>query len=359
MQNVYMGLDVEDFIFSENSTGFEDPAYAVSDEELNEFGVIECVEDADVACYRIALENEQNYNAIMTAMLTREYSVLESTGSEMVYEAGKIKEFFGWIKKQIQKFWAKVQGVFKKVMDTIGSIVLSNKAFIKKYRSVQGAMKKPADGAKFEGYEFGNLEIYYEKLADAVAIESKKEINESLRDASMKDADRKEKRAFTDEVKNHYRGILIGASGGVSTSDYDEQLRLKLYGSAQPVKIALKDFKTLLDELESAKDVKKDAQDGYKEAQKSIKKFLKNVKECEDKLSGKAAEQGAKNAKFISEMVNFALNTMSQALSVQTRAITAKATQDRKMANYYVRGQQKSVNASAIEEDLGLNVTLV
>ena len=295
----------------------------------------------------------------MTAMLTREYSVLESTGSEMVYEAGKIKEFFGWIKKQIQKFWAKVQGVFKKVMDTIGSIVLSNKAFIKKYRSVQGAMKKPAEGKQFEGYNFGDLEIYYERLADQVATESKKEINAVLKSTDMKDMDRKEKRSLTDALKDGMRGVLIGAGAAVSSSDYDERLRTKLYGSAQPVKIKLKDFKTLLDELESAKDVKKDAQEGYKEAQKSVKKFLKTVKECEDKISGKAAENASKNAKFVSELVNFALNTMSQALSVQTRAITAKAVQDRKMANYYVRGQEKSVNASAIDEDLALNVTLV
>lgn len=359
MQNVYMGLDVEDFIFSENSTGFEDAEFTVSDEELNEFGVIECTEDADVACYRIALENEQNYNAIMTAMLTREYSVLESTGEEMVYEAGKIKEFFGWIKKQIQKFWAKVQGVFKKVMDTIGSIVLSNKSFVKKYRSLQGSMKKPADGKQFEGYNFGNLEIYYEKLAADMTTKSKDLITKDLTWGGHEGADRKEKRAITDEAKNHYRGILIGENGSVSAADYDEKLKVKLYGSAQPVKIALKDFKSLLDELETAKDAKKDAQDSYKEAQKSIKAYLKLVKECESKLSGDQAKLAAEGSKRISEMVNFGLNIMSQALSVQTRAITAKATQDRKMANYYVRGQQKSVNASAIEEDLGLNVTLV
>ena len=358
MQNVYMGLDVEDFIFSENSTGFDDAdsEYAVSDEELNEFGVIECTEDPDVACYRIALENEQNYNAIMTAMLTREYGVLESTGSEMVYEAGKIKEFFGWIKKQIQKFWAKVQGVFKKVMDTIGSIVLSNKAFVKKYRAVQSSIKRPAGEKEFQGYKFGNLEIYYEKLANVISSKSKEEITADLTSGKF-EGNGKIDRILTDEIKNTYRGILINGSGGISSSDYDEQLRLKLYGSAQPVKVDLKDFKTLLNELESAADVKKDANDSYKEAKKAVKAYLKTVKEAESKLSKDAKQSGAKAAKKISELINFSLNLMSQALGAQTRAITAKAVQDRKMANYYVRGQ-KAANESAVD-DTALDVVLV
>ena len=113
MANVYMGTDVEDFIFSEGTTyeevetpveeGVEETPEVeeeeISDEELNEFGVIECVDEPEVACYRIALENEQNYNKIMNAFMMKEFSVLESTGEEMVYEAADVKKFFDLVKE--------------------------------------------------------------------------------------------------------------------------------------------------------------------------------------------------------------------------------------------------------------------
>ena len=137
MANVYMGKDVEDFIFGEASyeettttteetTTVEEESFEITDEEMNQFGVIECVDDPEVACYRIALENEQNYNMIMNAMMEKEFSVLEETGKEMVYEAANVKSFFNAIQAAISNFWSKVQGMFKAAMSRIQDFVSSN-----------------------------------------------------------------------------------------------------------------------------------------------------------------------------------------------------------------------------------------
>ena len=72
-------------------------------EELTSNLVSSNVEDPDVACYRIALENEQNHNAIMMAIIQKEYNVLESTGSVMVYEGVDFVTIFDKVKKQIQE----------------------------------------------------------------------------------------------------------------------------------------------------------------------------------------------------------------------------------------------------------------
>lgn len=342
MQNVYMGLDVEDFIFGEGTT-YEESFSNVTDEEMNEFGVIECTEDPDVACYKIALENEQNYNAIMMAMLTQEYNVLESTGSVMVYEASTLKNFYENVKKQIQRFWAKVKGVFKKVMDKLSSIVLSNKAFVKKYRTA--GLKMPEKEKEFTGYMFPLKDIKYSAVVSVI---------EGIKGADKAEMDAKDK---TDNALNEVRGKLIG-SGSLTAEGFEKQLKLHLYGSENTEAIKIDNLNDLFNELESASDQKKAAKAAHKEAEKSIKGLLSEVKKEQSSAKSDAAVQRAKKK---SEIITRSLNIMSTALSVQTRAIIANAVQNRKMANYIVNVQNKKgekFQKESFVED-GLNVEII
>lgn len=340
MNNVYMGLDVDDFIFGEG-TMYDDSYDDVTDEELNEFGVIKCTEDPDVACYRIALENEQNHNAIMTAMLTREYNFLESTGSVMVYEASKIENFLEMVKTNIQKFWAKVKGVFKKLMDNISSIVLSNKAFVKKYRSANISI--PKDAKKFTGYKFTNLNINYSKVVDIVKL---------VANATAKDYEKYKKDEKADEKVDEIRGALLNTSG-IKAIDFDDELKKYLYGSVNTEVMVPKNFQALLNDLETADSAKKSAKNAYKEAEKTIKGLLSEVKK--EKADSKT-EDAEKRAKAKAEIINKSLTVMSTALNAHVRAITASAVQDRKMANYLVRVNNnpkvKMKNESAFEDDI-------
>lgn len=337
MQNVYMGLDVEDFIFGEGTT-YENDVMDVSDEEMNAFGVIECTEDPDVACYRIALENEQNHNAIMMAMLTHEYNVLESTGQVMVYEGGAIKSFLNKVKEQIQKFWAKVKGVFKRVMDQLSSIVLSNKSFVKKYRSA-GSLTAP--DKDFTGYNFDTSKfvVPYSKAV--------REISE------IKNTDTDNK--IMETKLNLVRTQLCFNASGVTADNFADTLKDQIYGSKNTVVVSTKgkNFQDLLDNLEDASRQKKAAKDAHKEAEKSVKELLNDVKKLQREAESGSAEEKA--AKARATAISRCLGIMSTALGVQTRAIIASAVQDRKMANYFVTSQnakkkddKKAVNASAV-----------
>lgn len=338
MSNVYMGLDVEDFIFGEG-TSFEDNFDNVTDEDMNRFGIIECTEDPDVACYRIALENEQNHSAIMMAMMNAEYSVLESTGHEMVYEGTRLNNFLDAVKAQVQKFWAKVKGVFKKVMDQISSIVLSNKAFVKKYRAVAGEIKKPVDKG-FTGYEFGDLVVNYSNVSNFV-----KGIKNAAADAEK-------------SLLDNIRGRIVGENS-VSAEDFNKKLKVKFYGSENTKTINVdSSFADLLNRLESAADQKKAAKAAHKEAEKSIKEYLSEINKLKSEASSNDNNEDVKKYKVIGQFITKSLNIMSVALSAQTRAIIAQAIQDRKMANYWVNAQnkKKGTQESAVDTDLGVEI---
>lgn len=329
MNNVYMGLDVEDFIFGEG-TSYEE-SYNVTDEEMNKFGVIECAEDPDVACYRIALENEQNHYAIMTAMMNQEYATLESTGSEIVYEGTRLNNFLDAVKAQVQKFWAKVKGVFKKVMDKIASIVLSNKAFVKKYRGVTGDLKMPKDKG-FTGYDpaKANLEINYSAGAALVKTVGK---NGSISGATSTERN--------SENLNNLRGKLLGGSPAfIKAEDFAMELKKHLYGSinTENVQIKTTNFSALLDTLELAEDAKKAAKAAHKEAEKAVKEYLSEINKAKSEAE---KDDDVKKYKNIASFITQSLTVMSTALSAQTSAIVTFAVQNRKMANYWIAANNK------------------
>lgn len=336
MQNVYMGLDVEDFIFGEGTTYEEN--YNVSEEDMNRFGIIECTEDPDVACYRIALENEQNHHAIMTAMLTKEYEVLESTGYEMVYEGARIDNFLDAVKAQVQKWWAKVKGVFKKLVDNISSIVLSNKAFVKRYRGVTG-LKVPKDKG-FTGYDFdkGSLTIKYSDAASYIKTIS----------TVAEGDDEKDK-------LNDVRGKLLKGTA-ITSENFEDALKEHLYGSKNSIQMNVDySFQDLLDRLENASKSKKAAKEAHKEAEKSVKEYLSEINKLKSKASGDTKDEDIKKYKRVGQFITKSLTIMNTAMAAQTRAITVQAVQDRKMANYWVRANNKKDGTQDVTRGVMVN----
>lgn len=354
MSNVYMGTDVEEFIFGE---GTYEESYSDLDAEIqaemDATGIIECVDDPEVACYRIALENEQNYNMIMNTFMMHEYSVLESTGQEMIYEAEESKSFFQNVKKWVENFWKKVKGVFKKVMDVLGSLVLSNKKFVQMYEGK--TMSKPAKDKKFKGYDFpSNLGTIakYDTIATVVTSEVEVDKISSITKDQVEDYVHTFNTNF-DAIKNKMRGYACGG-GTVVADNFKSKLQTAFYGGEKK-EIALGEFSTLIADLKDAKDSKKAAKDAYKTAEKSVKTLLKQVKQAENNIikSKKlkaGGDPGMKVAKCMSQAINASLSIMSQAMSVQNGAILAKARQDRAQAAFYVshqplKGYQESTNS--------------
>ena len=356
MNNVYMGLDVEDFIFGDE-TSYEE-SYNVTEEEMNKFGIIECVEDPDVACYRIALENEQNHNAIMTAMMQREYQVLESTGREMIYEGAKLNQFFDMVKTQIQKFWAKIKGVFKKVMDQINSIVLSNKAFAKKYRGANvGTLKKDKG---FTGYPFDNGEVKVPDYAKALEVISKDAVERAMSSSESKIANA----GLEAEYMNKIRGAVIGKSD-VDASEFAKELKKYFYGSENTVTVQIKDqnFGSLLDKIENSAAEKKSAKIAYKEVESFVKLALSETNKAKAEAEKEDDQETVRTLKTFGNLISKSLTVMSTALNVQTSAIVACAAQNRKIANYWVRTANKKGGVERTNESFegfeGIEVELI
>ena len=373
MANVYMGTDVEEFIFGEatyeEACKKEEAKEEIEKEdtelmeaveaEMNAIGVQECVDDPEVACYRIALENEQNYNAIMNAFMMKEFSVLESTGTEMVYEAADVKSFFKYIKETIQSWWRKIQGVIKKVIEEIAKFTDVDAKFVKKYKGQY--MQLPEKDKVFKGYDFSAVKYApnYSNIADEVKLSV---------DAGIKKIGTitdEEANAFVTKFKNDFNGvkgkmraIACGESGTVSEDEFDKKLKVALFGSEDKVAIGLasRPFNKLLDELEGAKIAKAAAKHAHATAQSAVKELLADVKHAESALVKGNKKGGTKVGKCLTDSINASLNIMSKTMHMETRAIMTNLRQNRAMAAFYVSHQPKAtkVKESAVEDDLGI-----
>ena len=360
MSNVYMGTDVEEFIFGEATyeEGCKKETAEEEDKELMESiqaemdatGVRECVDEPEVACYRIALENEQNYNAIMNAFMMKEFSVLESTGQEMVYEAADVKKFFENVKNMVLKFWEKIKGVFKALAAKIAGAVTTNKAFIKKYKD--GKFETPK--APFPGYEFPNVkdETIYTAITNMIPGS----------DASLSNMDQVNKllEMSLDDIKGEMRGAAIAdPNKKIEAGSFSTELKKYFYGSEKKKEnVKLPAFSALISELEGAKEARKKMKDAYKGAEKAVKEDLKKLQDAKKAVEKNDENRGAKMkaAKFITDCISASIHIMSATNSMHVRALYAKVMQDRAMAAFYVANQpkeEKKVDESAID-DLGI-----
>lgn len=372
MANVYMGKDVEEFIFGEGSyeqteetTTVEknetvEESFEITDEEMNQ-GVMECLDEPEVACYRIALENEQNYNMVMNAMMTREFSVLESTGEEMVYEAANVKGFFANIQKVIANFWQKVQGMFKAAMSRIQDFVSSNGKFVKKYKGQD--MKKPEKEKKFMGYDFTTNEPGFEKVADIISKNVAK--TDIERDSAKANTYVENFKANFSGLKDRmrYAAVYDKDGGHLNDSDFIKAARVQFYGAEKKKEVELPAFGELLSILEGASIAKGRVKSTYKSCENTIKALRSDVKRTE---SGLLKSLGLANstsvmkvAKCLTDSINASLGIMSRTLSLWIGSVDAQCRQARAMAAFYVANQpaekkeKEAKNESAID-DLGI-----
>ena len=79
-------------------------------------------------------ENVCNFNAMMKSIGVAELAVYESTGEEMIYEAGTLSSLFDKIKAMLKKIWEKMKSLFTKFMAKMQSFGKDDKAFVTKYR---------------------------------------------------------------------------------------------------------------------------------------------------------------------------------------------------------------------------------
>ncbi len=91
-------------------------------EEMRAMPIIPCEDDALDGCMKVAYESTVNFNKILEAMAKDELAYVQENGVEMVYEAGKVAQYWEKVQAWINNVWQKVVGVIQKAIDTISTL---------------------------------------------------------------------------------------------------------------------------------------------------------------------------------------------------------------------------------------------
>lgn len=258
--------------------------YSISNRQVElTTGIIECAHEPGLeGAYHIVAESEANYNAIMQAVGVAELAVFESTGTEMVYEAGDVKGFFGKMKEFFLNLWEKIKGLFKKFFAMFDSYVKNDKEFVNKYK--KDIVTANTKGFKYKGFNFTLDAVDVEKSATKI-------------DGMLPNATPSEKARLEDFVKKYedrvelvekMRGAAIGESS-LEAAEFTKELFAKLRSgedtkeeldnvSAHDQLIAITENSTLKKAAEKQyKDLEKEIKDVIKSLEKSEKDLLKGV----------------------------------------------------------------------------------
>lgn len=112
-------------------------------------------EDPVSACYRITMENEQNWFNIMNTIAFSELAYMEAHegSTEAMYEAADFKKIKDTIVAFIKNAWAKLKGVIQKAISNLTDVLNGDKrlcaAYLKKIKEKPELEKKTATVPKY------------------------------------------------------------------------------------------------------------------------------------------------------------------------------------------------------------------
>lgn len=250
--------------------------YSISNRELDlTTGVIECAHEPGLeGAYHIVAESEANYNAIMQAIGVAELAVFESTGTEMVYEAGDVKGFFGKMKEFFLNLWEKIKGLFKKFFSMFDSYVKSDKDFINKYK--KHLLSVNTKDFKYKGYVFTPEKINLE--AAAKKIDGMKIVREGDLEAFIT---KFEDRA---ELIENMRGTVL-SKGNLTAAEFTKEL-FSILRNGEDTKEDLENISVIdqINHISGTSGLKKAAETQYKNLEKEIRDAIKSVENAEKQL---------------------------------------------------------------------------
>ena len=176
----------------------------------------------EAASYLVA-ESENNFNNIIKAMAMDELYVYESTGVEMVYEAGKFASFFTKVKEFFKKLWEKIKGIFQKFFASINAVILKDKEFVKKYKNALS--KVSTKDFEYKGFKFTNLDAALPTEGEVTGNGLKK--MDEISGAKEVEPLVQYKNAITDDkfedMMDDFRGKTMG-KGKIDSGDFSTEL---------------------------------------------------------------------------------------------------------------------------------------
>lgn len=329
--------------------------------DLNQFGVIECTEEnVQVAMYQIALENEQNFQNIHNAIMNHSFNCLcecEGYVTEAEQES-KVKKILNAIKEAIQRFWAKIKGVFKQIKSHIELSIRNNQKLVMKLKDINSKPIKIDDSKKkIKGYSFesldGKLDIYKKTaeylstLSPTISIQTGKfDMDIEGNEAHIKgginrstDSYVNPDLAYRDEI-NRIKGILVNDNNfrSYSAENFQDDLKKLFYGEEKEIDITKVERNALISEIENAKKTNEELSSAYVLSSDTISKYLNELKAISKAAHGKySADNNFKKALSIySSLVSQSISAMSQTLSVHTSAIVARYKQNVRIAHILI-----------------------
>ena len=201
-------------------------------------------EDFFEAALNVCYESECNLHNILKNIGIAELAVFESTGQEIVYEAGSISSIIEKLKTAASKLWAKIRGIYDKFMAKFRSYGKDDKGFIEKYRAQ--ILAGSTAGLKVKGFTF---------TTDAVtaggawtALKGCEPVKKAEAVLSMSRSNKPDEKHFKDseEYKDKMRGCILG-KGDLTAQEFNKELYAKLRNGEE------KAIKQLIESLDGVK----------------------------------------------------------------------------------------------------------
>ena len=231
---------------------------------------------------------EESYNDLFTWIGVNELAVFESTGSQIVYEGGKLSEIKEAIIKWLKGIWEKIKGFFNKILDKFEEM---RKKSVEKYKKITNADIDKIDDSKSLGtvHAFDNIEKdEYIKRAKDFLTDVKGKFNE-LGGKNVEELDDDALKSAKDDYVKKTPKEVSGLNADVSSiQDMKEKLRRKYLGDEKQVNKAyakekLADMQAIVFEGSTKRKIKADY-NGFKDF---INREIKDAKKIDDaKLRG-------------------------------------------------------------------------
>lgn len=289
-------------------------SYGYAPDVLRNVSVRKFDEDATImeSCMQAMLESECEWRDIISEMAAREYSVLESTGREMVWEAADIRGFFNKVKEWFKKLWEKIAGLFSKFIGALASKVSSDSAFASKYKDDYNKYITYAKDINMKWYEFKNVEQdpylsfsavavdagndYYSKfesylIAGFKASSNKIQVVDKLKE-QIKYFKDKEK-----DTRDSYRGAIVKkidstfSNGSVSSSNFVTEVKKAFRGEEHSTfKPATDAPNNIMDAIKTTNNEKTIAKANYDKLKANINSVIALIDKA-DKATVKSTDE--------------------------------------------------------------------
>lgn len=201
-------------------------------------------------------ENECNYNALMKAAALSEMKYYNEKGGDLfVQEAGAFSSFVEKAKAFFKKVIEKIKSIAKKFIAKINQFSMKDKDFVKKYQT--DLVRRDLSGMEFNGYKFPAWKGNTATTGAASAVK----------------ADGSDDQEALNDIIEKNRGNIVGG-GAMTESEYRDELKEKLYGEKDDIKVSIR---TELDVISKTEGLIKAAEKEEKDITKGIEDIIKKL----------------------------------------------------------------------------------